>query len=160
MTYTGTKEQISQFLFKLDKDIIYDIRVDKHRNKRSLDANNYAWHLITEISNVMRLSKEEVYFQFLKDYGQRDYVSMLTNVPISQYYKYYEKQCTYKQNNNTFTSYLIYKGTSQYDSYEMSVFIDGLVQEARNLGIQTLEDLEINAMIKEMEVRENEAKST
>lgn len=138
MTYTGTKEQIREFVFKLDKGIKYDIKVDKHRNKRSLDANNYAWHLITEISNVMRLSKEEVYFQFLKDYGQRDYVSMLSNVPIGQYYKYYEKQCTYKQNSNTFNSYLIYKGTSQYDSYEMSIFIDGLVQEARNLGIQTL----------------------
>lgn len=153
MTYTGTKEEIKQFLFKLDKDTIYDIKVDKHRNKRSLDANNYAWHLITQISNVMKLSKEEVYFQFLKDYGQRDYISMLSIVPIEQYYKYYEKQGTFKQSNNTFTSYLIYKGTSQYNSYEMSVFIDGLVQEARNLGIQTLEDLEIQAMIKDMEGR-------
>ena len=66
MTYTGTKEEINQFLFKLDKDTIYDIKIDKHRNKRSLDANNYAWHLITEIANVMRLSKEEVYNYVIK----------------------------------------------------------------------------------------------
>jgi hypothetical protein len=33
----------------------------------------------------------------------------------------------------------------------MSIFIDGLVQEAHNLGIKTLEDYEIEAMIKEME---------
>lgn len=154
MTYTGTKEQIQQFIFKLDKDIVYDIKVDKHRNKRSLDANNYAWHLITEISNVMRLSKEEVYFQFLKDYGQRDLIPILVNIEPSNHFKYYEKVGVIKRNDNTFISYMVYKGTSKYNSKEMSVFIDGLVQEARNLGIQTLEDLEIEAMIKEMEGRE------
>ncbi len=155
MTYTGTKEQIREFLFKLEKDTVYDIKVEKHRNRRSLDANNYAWHLISEIANVLRLSKEEVYFQMLKDYGQRDYVSMLANVPIEQYYKYYEKQGTYRKNDNTFTSYMIYKGTSQYNSKEMSVFIEGLVYEARNLGIQTKIQLEIKEMIKEMEGKEN-----
>lgn len=156
MTYTGTKEQIQQFIFKLDKDIMYDIKVDKHRKKRSLDANNYAWHLITEISNVMRLSKEEVYVQFLKEYGQREYVCLLANIEPSRISKYYEKQGTFKQNGNIYTSYMFYVGTSQYDSYEMSIFIDGLVQEARNLGIQTLEDLEIEVIIKEMEGEVNE----
>lgn len=155
MTYTGTKEQLREFLFKLEKDVIYDIKVDKHRNKRSLDANAYAWHLITEISNVMRLSKEEVYFQMLKDYGQREYASLLANINPLRISKYYEEQGTFKHGNNTFKSYMFYVGTSQYDSKEMSIFIDGVVQEARNLGIQTLEDLEIEAMIKEMEVIEN-----
>lgn len=154
MTYTGTKEQIQQFIFKLDKEVVYDIKVDKHRNKRSLDANNYAWHLITEISNVMRLSKEEVYFQFLKDYGQRMYLSILASEDPNRISKYNEEQGIFKHNNNTFKSYMFYIGTSQYNSKEMSIFIDGLVQEARNLGIQTLEDIEIESMIKEMERRE------
>ena len=46
---------------------------------------------------------------------------------------------------------MIYKPTRKYDSREMSVFIDGIVQECRNLGIETLEDLEIKQMIEEME---------
>lgn len=151
MTFTGTKAEISQFLYKLDKDIIWDIKIEKHRNKRSLNANNYAWALITEIANVMRESKEKIYFDMLKDYGQRDYVSMLISVPIGNYYKYYEEQGTFKNAGNTFKSYLIYKGTSCYDSREMSIFIEGLVQEAKNLGIETLEDKEIKRMIDEME---------
>ena len=52
MTFTGNKAEIQQFLFKLDKDTVYDLKIDKHRNRRSLDANNYAWHLISEIANV------------------------------------------------------------------------------------------------------------
>ena len=151
MTFTGTKTEIQQFLFKLDKETVYDLKIDKHRKKRSLDANNYAWHLINEIANSLRLSKEEVYLQMLKNYGQRDYISMLSNVNASDYFKYYETQGVFKNNGNTFKSYMVFKGTSQYDSNEMAIFIDGLVQEARNLGIETLEDLEIKNLIEEME---------
>lgn len=150
MTFTGNKTEISQFLFKLDKDTIYDLKIDKHRNKRSLDANNYAWKLITEIANNLRLSKEEVYLQMLKDYGQREYASLLANVEPSRISKYYEEQGTYKYNNHLFKSYMFYIGTSQYDSKEMSIFIEGLVQEAKQLGIEILEDYEIKKMIKEM----------
>ena len=106
MTFTGTKTEIQQFLYKLDKDIKYDLKIEKHRNKRSLDANNYAWHLINEIANALRMSKEEVYLQMLKSYGQREYVSMLANVNPSRISKYYEEQGTFKHNNNTFKSYM------------------------------------------------------
>ena len=151
MTFTGTKTEIQQFLYKLDKSTIYDLKIDKHRNKRSLDANNYAWHLINEIANALRMSKEEVYLRMLKDYGQREYVSMLANVNPNRISKYYEEQGTFKHNNNTFKSYMFYIGTSQYDSREMAIFIDGLVQEAKQLGIETLEDIEIQELLKEME---------
>lgn len=152
-SFTGTKVEIQQFLYNLDKDNVYDIKIEKHRNKRSLDANAYSWILQNEIANVLRLSKEEIHEKMLKEYGQRDYVSMLASIKPSNYFKYYEEVGTFKQNNNTFKSYLIFKGTSQYDSKEMSIFIDGLVQEAKNLGIKTLDDYEIEAMLKEMEVK-------
>ena len=129
----------------------YDIKIEKHRNKRSLDANAYSWVLQTEIANVLRLSKEEVHFDMLKAYGQRDYTSLLADVNIADYYTYYEEISTFKKNDNIFKSYFIYKGTHNYNSKEMSIFIDGLVQEARNLGIETLEDKEINSLIEEME---------
>lgn len=148
MTFTGTKVEINQFLYKLDKDTIWDIKIEKHRNKRSLDANAYSWVLQNEISNALRLSKEEVHFDMLKHYGQRDYISALDSVNISNYY---EEINTFNKNGKTFKSYIIYRGTHTYDSREMSIFIDGVVQEARNLGIETLEDKEIRNLIEEME---------
>lgn len=153
-TFTGTKTEITQFLYKLDKDTIWDIKIDKHRNKRSLDANNYSWALQTEIANELRLSKEEVHFEMLKSYGQRDYITMLADVNISDYYNYYEEISTYRKDGNTFKSYMIYRGTHTYNSKEMSVFIDGLVQEAKQLDIETLEDKEIRELIKYMEETE------
>lgn len=151
MMFTGNKTEIQQYLFKLDKDTVYDIKIEKHRNKRSLNANNYAWELITQIANELRLSKEEVYLQMLKDYGQREYASLLATVNPARISKYFEEQGTFKYNDNLFKRYMFYVGTSQYNSKEMAIFIDGLTQEARNLGIQTKEDIEIENMIKEME---------
>ena len=151
MTFTGNKVEIQQFLFKLDKDTIYDLKIDKHRNKRSLDANNYAWHLISEIANVLRESKEKIYLDMLRDYGQREYVCLPANVEPSRISKYYESQATFCKGGKAYKTYMFYIGTSQYDSKEMAIFIDGLVQECKNLGIETLEDLEIKEMIKEME---------
>ena len=67
-TFIGTKAEIQQFLYRLDKDTIYDIKVEKHKNKRSLDANAYSWVLQNEIANALRLSKEEVHEKMLKEY--------------------------------------------------------------------------------------------
>lgn len=151
MTFTGNKTAISQWLFKLDKDTIYDVKIEKHRNKRSLDANAYSWVLQNEIANALRLSKEEVHFEMLKNYGQRDFISTLADVNIADYYNYYELKNTYEKDGKKFKSYIIYRGTHTYNSKEMSIFIDGVVQEARNLGIETLKDKEIKALIEKME---------
>lgn len=153
-SFTGNITAINQFLYKFDKKAIYDIKIEKHRDIRSLKANNYSWALQSEIANVLRISKEEVHFEMLKSYGQRDYISMLANVNIDDYYNYYEEICTYKKNGNTFKSYMIYRGTHTYNSKEMSIFIEGVVQEAKQLDIETLEDKEIKELINYMEQNE------
>ncbi len=67
------------------------IKIDKYREKRSLNANNYAWKLITEIGNATLRSKEEVYFEMLKQYGQSEIISVLSHIPIEEYVKYCEE---------------------------------------------------------------------
>ena len=132
----GTPEQISRYLWQLDKDTEYEIK--EYKKKRSLDQNAYAWKLITEIGNVLRKSKEEVYLQMLKDYGQSEIVSILSSINPKGYFKYYEEVGKGTVNNKEFTHYKIFKGSSEFDSKEMSIFIDGVVQEAKQLGIETL----------------------
>ena len=119
-----------------DKDKL-SIEVKEYREKRSLNANNYAWKLLTEIANVLRSSKEEIYLQMLKRYGQSELISVLSHVPIGNYIKYYEEAGESKLNGKDFTHYRVYKGSSEFDTREMSIFIDGVVSEAKELGIQT-----------------------
>lgn len=114
------------------------IEVKPFRKRRSLDSNNYAWALINEIANVLRASKEEIYLKMLKRYGQSDLISVLPCVPIHHYVKYYEEAGEGRVNGKLFKHYKVFKGSSEYDTREMSIFIDGVVSEAKELGIQTM----------------------
>ena len=119
------------------------IKIDKYREKRSLNANNYAWKLMTEIANIVRASKEEVYLEMLKHYGQSEIISVLAHIPIHEYVKYCEEAGESALNGKLFKHYKVYKGSSEFDTREMSIFIDGIVSEAKELGIQTMTPNEI-----------------
>lgn len=137
----GKAELIIQWLFNQDREKIFEIK--EWKSKRSRSQNNYAWELITQIGNALRKSKEEVYLQMLKDYGQSEVVSMLSSIDPKGYFKYYEAIGTGIVNDKEFTHYKIFKGSSEFDTKEMSIFIDGIVQEAEQLGIMTMTKEEI-----------------
>jgi hypothetical protein len=122
------------------------IKIDKFRDKRSLNANNYAWKLITEIGNATRQSKDDVYLLMLKRYGQSEMVSAMAHIPFGQYVKYYEEAGESALNGKLFKHYRVYKGSSEFDTKEMSIFIDGIVSEAKDLGIPTDTPVQIAKM--------------
>ena len=131
-----------------DKDKL-SIEVKPYRLHRSLNANAYAWKLIGEIADIMRASKEDIYLLMLKRYGQSELISVLSHVPIENYVKYYEEAGESKLNGKMFTHYRVYKGSSEFDSREMSILIDGICDEAKLLGIQ----VETPNQIAEMKAR-------
>lgn len=134
-------KKIVEWLMDQDKDKLYEIK--EYKEKRSLSQNAYAWKLIMELGDVLRKSKEEVYLQMLKDYGQSTIIVVASDINILGYFKYYEKIKSFMNKGKTFDEYKIYKGSSEYDSKEMSIFIDGIVQECQNVGIETLTSDEI-----------------
>lgn len=140
----GIPIEIIQWLYNQEKDKKFEIK--EKREKRSLSQNSYAWELITKIGNVLRKSKEEVYLQMLKDYGQSEIVSILSSIEPKGYFKYYEKIGTGIVNNKEFTHYKIFKGSSEFDSKEMTILIDGIIQECKQLGIETLTPDEISKL--------------
>lgn len=113
------------------------IKIGKYRGKRSLNANNYAWHLITQIGNRVRANKEDVYFEMLQRYGQSEMISVVADVPLGGFIKYYAEAGESVLNGKTFKHYRVYKGSSEFDKEEMAIFIDGIVDDAKGLGIQT-----------------------
>ena len=120
--------------------------IKQYREKRSLNANNYAWKLITEIANVLRASKEEIYLLMLKRYGQSEIISVLSHIPIDNYVKYFEEAGESTLNGKLFKHYRVFKGSSEFDSREMAIFIDGIVSEAKELFIQTMTPNQIAEM--------------
>lgn len=145
----GNSQQIIQWLFQ-QKDLEKKFEVKEYRQKRSLNANAYCWALIGEIADIMRKSKEDIYLAMLRDYGQSEIISVRSDIDINGYFKYYEKFGTGTVNGKEFTHYKVYKGSSEFDTREMSIFIDGVIQEAQALGIQTLTPTQI-AELKSLE---------
>ena len=132
----GKPLQLIQWLYNQDKDKQFAIKECKE--KRSLNANNYYWKLVNEIANKLHTSKEEVHDRMIKRYSQCEYISVLENVDLSSYVKYLEKKNTFIHNGKRFNSYLVFKGSSEMNTKEMSILIDGIVSEAKEMGIETL----------------------
>ena len=143
----GTAKSIIKALIDQPESKTYEIK--EYKKKRSLNANNYAWVLITEIGNATKQSNQDVYMTMLKRYGQgSDDVSVRSDVDVSHYFKDYEVLRKGKVNGVEYTGYMIYKGSSTFNSAEMSRFIEGIVNEAEDLGIPTLDEEKIGIMTK------------
>lgn len=137
----GNPQEIIQWLFDQDKNKKFEIK--EYHKKRSLNANAYAWALIGKIADVLRNSKDEIYLEMLKKYGQSEVVSVLSDINVTGYFKYFEEIATVKLQGKNFTHYKVFKGTSEYNTAEMAVFIDGVISEADELGIDTLPPNEV-----------------
>lgn len=140
----GKPEEIMRWLWNQDREKLFEIK--QHREKRSLTANAYAWVLIGKIADVIRASKDEVYLMMLKRYGQSEVISVLANVSLEGYFKYFDIIGQGIVNDTLFSHYRVYKGSSEYDTREMAVLIDGIISEAKELDIETLPPAEIARM--------------
>lgn len=140
----GTAEILVKWLFNQDRAKLFEIKA--HKEKRTLTQNAYMWSLINEIGNKMRMSKEEVYLKMIKDYSQSMLVTIKANIDVSKFFKYYEFERETKINGVEFKIYKVYEGSSQMDKNEFRVLLDGVIQEAEQLGICTLTPAEIDKL--------------
>lgn len=132
------------------------IKVVQYREKRSLDANAYCWKLMSEMAEILHTSKEEIYERMLQLYGSNatdeDGNLITISVPAKVDIKNADIHCAFMGKGyvgeKEFNHYRLIKGSSMYDTKEMSILIDGVISECKELGIETLPPGEI-AMMKE-----------
>lgn len=121
-----------------------------YKAKRSLTANSYYWRLLTELAGVMRISREECHANMLHRYGQYltdtdgNIVCVVVSptTDISKVEGYYEYHDTYKG----LSRYKVIKGSHLYNSLEFSRLLDGLIDECKELGIETMPPDEIRRL--------------
>lgn len=126
------------------------IEVKKYRQKRSLDANGYMWVLCSEIAKKLGTSKDEVYEEMIQRYSEFDRredggyvtVTMLSIIPIERLGGHWRKI----DEKGKFSVYMRLVGSSEMDTEQMSRLIDGVVSEAKELGIETLTPDEIRRL--------------
>ena len=141
----GTSNKIITYLLNQAKDKQFELK--EYKEKRSLNANNYYWNLVTELGNVLKMDKEDLHFLLLQKYGQSEMISVVAEIDMSDYLKYYTEAGESNLNGKTFKHYKVYKGSSEMDSKEMSILINGLVEECHIQGIETKTPAEIDSLL-------------
>lgn len=142
--------RILDFIANLDAESDYELVIKQHRQKRSLNANNYSWKLTDELAEKLivagvKITKEECHAEMIYRYGQvmldengeQVIISVRQGVKITDFYPYAKEIGTGTVKGKDFTHYRIYRGSHTYDTKEMSTFISGIVEECKEQGIDT-----------------------
>ena len=137
----GNAKAIVQWLFEQYKDKIFEIKEKKQ--KRTLTQNSYYWSLVNQLSSILRLNNDDCHFLMLQRYGQYEVISVLSEIDLHGYFKYYKEIGHGTVQGKDFKHYKIYKGSSQMDSKEFSVLLDGVISECEQVGIPTLTPKEV-----------------
>ena len=140
---TGTPIEIIRFLSEQEQDKLFDC--DAHKEKRSLNANSYFHKLVGEMARLLKCPDTEVKNRLIRDYGtweyvdghiptylvDREYVDDFLNRPEIHF-------CHIGYDEATGRAKLAVKrGSHTYNTLEMAKLIDGTVEEAKQMGIET-----------------------
>lgn len=127
------------------KDADLDIEIKKHREKRSKSANAYFHALVNKIAAERGGSDEATKAALVVEYGALAKDSdgltvgfkLPASVDVGTIYPYVKCFDTREEGGKLFKCYLVYKQTHLMDSKEMARLIDGAIEVARELGIET-----------------------
>ena len=148
----GTREQVVMWLLSQKSDTKYEC-VEK-REKRSLNANAFFHVLCQKIAEKTSQSLYEVKNQMIADYGQID--DDLGSIILRDDIEWRKLQNLHLHpttatkvldDGKLYRAYLVMRGSHTYDSAEMNRLIQGIVEEAKQLDIETLTPKELEQMI-------------
>lgn len=134
----------TEFTDLFDKEEL-EITIGEAKKKRSKDANAYFHVLVGKIADKLRMSKMECKNIMLSRYGQYEYqdgkrmvISVDSDIDMMNREDIHCSALGYGEiNGKQFTHYAIMKPSHEMTSYEMAKLIDGVVDEAIALGIET-----------------------
>lgn len=130
--------------------------VKRITRKRSLNANAYFHVLVGKIAEAQKppISKAKAKNILLGRYGQREItdkgpllISVRSDIDMMEKEDLHCVPVGYGKIKNTeFTHYALVRGSHTYDNREMAVLIDGTIEDAKELGVETLSPAEIERM--------------
>ena len=133
----------------------YDAEIKLHREARSITANSYYWVLIGKFADWARVSKNRLHNEMLARYGQAlmiddlcAYTVIVDNdkyMELSDLHLKPTSEVKRGRDGKDWRTFIILRGSHTYDSREMSILIDGLINEITGSGapIQTMTPAEL-----------------
>ena len=136
----------------LDPNKVYAIEIKEKKKKRSLDQNAMYWAVLTQVAKKLNISNPRCHNLMLRRYGvperygdQAVYVVLPDTDEAAEraaeaetYHLKPTSQVKAGKDGNNYRTYLLLRGSSTYDSGEMSRLVNGLLDEAKELGIEMI----------------------
>ena len=145
ITITVPKDELQEVRTFMEKsDGEYDVEIKKHYKKRSLDANNYLWALIGELSKKLKNTPENIYRNYVRNSAMYD-IMPIKNDRL----KFFIEVWNNKKGLGWFaeefgvsklegyTNVIVWYGSSVYNTEEMAFLLDEVIQDCKELGIET-----------------------
>lgn len=149
ITIATKSNYVVKIVEKLVKVTWLSIEIKKKRKKRSLDANAYCWVLLQKLAEATNSDRWSVYLEMLKRYS-RAFTFIVVKEDAVERTKEQWRECIdlgeVDINGQKGHQLQVFFGSSTFDSKEMSVFIDGIVSECKELGIETIPPEELERM--------------
>ena len=153
--YTTNKVRITFVIDSLPSDLdemsgcdALDITAKRHKEKRSLNANAYFHVLVNKIAGALGSSNTEVKNRLIREFGAFEFID--EQIPTFRLKAEYEEAMINREdihvkpigreydNGVELVRMSFMRGSHTYDTAEMSRLIDGTVEEAKGMGIETL----------------------
>lgn len=128
------------------KELVVEIK--QYRQRRSLDSNAYMWILLNEMATILKTTKDELYIQVLDRYGVFTHLVVKENVVdrVKAEWKAVRELGKVNINGKEGVQLQVFFGSSTYDTKEMSKLLEGVISEAKELGINTVTPREMKIM--------------
>lgn len=150
----GTPEKISRVLWTLDKDKQYELK--EYKEKRSLNANAYCWVLCDKIGKELSkedqvITKEMIYKDAITQIGTFEPM-IIEEKAFENFKRIWSRQglgfiVQEVSRKDKCIRVNCYYGSSTYDTKEMSLLIQLLVDLAKSLNIETKPEYEIKSLL-------------
>lgn len=126
--------------------------IEVKRKKRSKNANSYFWELLQKLCEEMNIDVIQEYKKRVKELGIfKQWEISIENVPTFEKLWQDRGIAWFTEKVEEIGNKAIinaYYGSSSYNSRQFSKLLDNLVQDCKSVGIQTLDELEIEELIR------------
>ena len=128
-----------------------DVEIKAAKKKRSLNANSFLWVVCDQIAQVIHSTKEEVYRIAITEVGRFIEMSFTSKKDMDDFIRWWTDKGVgwiVEMVDEELMIVHAYIGSSRYNVQEMSVLLDNVLESARELGISTRSDEEIDSLIR------------
>ena len=165
MSYYGMAKPVLTFEVNENADTLFriyeelktaeklTIKIGKYSKKRSLDANAYAWVLISRLAEKLNVPKTDIYRSAIKEIGGNSDVVCIQDKAVDSLCDGWQRNGigwltdTFPSKLDGCTNVTLYYGSSTYDTAQMSRLINIIVEECRQLGIETKSKEELDSLL-------------